>query len=242
MIMRLWTYRLPGCLFLITVAIQLASCGRQSPEQSRLTRDELWQEYVGEQAVRAVLRARLDLSRQNEPYRILARPQRELRLELGGVTLTRYAIREAGLNRRAKSISRDTTGIEFCEVPFTLGRDRWYEDAQTLALKDTTVIRSRPDTTGKLAEQIHRARVLSLLQFDRDLVLALHGTRAPRSVFDRLIATLRAMGLVIRLDRGEWGRLWQRRGSVFVEVRMEPVDVRSLAPNLGPGTRLILRF
>jgi hypothetical protein len=204
--------------------------------------DQLHEEVVDLRAKQAALRARLELSGEQDPYLILDLARRELRLELQGVTLVRHPVREIALSRRARRISTDTTRIAFCETPFTLERDRWYERARTLALKDSTVIGSRPDTTGRLAERIVRSRILALLDFDRDLVVAAHGTRPPHNLFDHFAASLRSIWLLFTSGSGEGWRLWKRGKDVFIELRMEPAAVRSLAPNVSAGTRLIVLF
>ena len=199
-------------------------------------------EYDRLRAANAVLRARLSLAKLEEPYLILNVPEKEVRLELQGVVLTRSPIRELRLNRRAQRVSRDTTRIAFCEVPFVLRNDHWYEDTPTLALKDSAAVMSRPDTTGRLVEQIRQARVLALLGFDRDLAIAIDGQIPPTSLRGRLRGWLEDVWPPLRSGSGGSPLQAMRRKEVLVELHMDPGLVRSLAPNLQQGTRLVLQF
>ena len=110
---------------------------------------------------------------------------------------------------------------------------------KTLALKDTSAVRSRPDTTGALMQKIRLSPVTALLSYDRKLTLVLDG-KPPRTRWERL-----------REDARNWFRSWSaetlegllRRQSseeVMVTLSMAPADVRSMAPSLLAGTRLIL--
>lgn len=207
-----------------------------------LSSSELREEYNRLRAVNAVLRARVSLSKHNEPYLIVDLPEREVRLELQGMVLTRAPIDGVKLNRQAKSISRDTTRVAFCETPFVLEEEGWYEHARTLALKDSTAVMSSPDTTGKLTEKVRKARVISLLHFDRNLVVALNGRHRPSSIFARLGGWFSSVWHLVRPGSGEWPLRKVRREKILVELRMEPGMVRTLAPNLREGTRLVLLF
>lgn len=189
-----------------------------------------------------MLRARLSLGKQNEPYVILDLPALEVRLELQGVSLVKVPIRKIDLNRLASGISRDTTHIGFCEVPFVLKRDQWFEDVPTLALKDSSAVMSRPDTTGTLVNQIRTASVLSILHFDRNLVVALDGNIPPPSRIDRWKDRFRKWRLSFSPRTPEGQLAQERRRTVMLRLEMEPASVRTLAPNLTTGTKLILRF
>lgn len=226
----------------VILVVVILSCQGSDEGEPAKSIEQLREELIDLQALQAVLEARIELGSEQDSYLILDLPERELRLELQGVDLARYPIREISMNRRTRSISQDTARISFCQHPFALQRDRWYEQVRTLALKDSTAIGSLPDTTGELARQITRSRVLALLDFDRDLVVALHGTRNPRNVFDHFLASLSSIARWVRPGSGEGRRAWKRTSTTFIELRMEPAAVRSLAPNLREGTRLILRF
>ena len=56
---------------------------------------------------------------------------------------------------------------------------------KTLALKDTSAVRSRPDTTGALMQKIRLSPVTALLSYDRKLTLVLDG-KPPRTRWERL--------------------------------------------------------
>ena len=215
----------------------------EDPEERRPTGSaNVRAEYDRLQAANAVLRARLSLAKLDEPYLILDLSEKEVRLELQGLVLTRSPIRVAKLNRRAQRISRDTTRISFCEVPFVLSSDHWYEDAPTLALKDSAAVMSRPDTTGRLVEQIRLARVLALLGFDRDLAIAFDGQIPPTSLTGRLRGWLEGVWPRMRSGSGGSDLQTMRRKTVLVELQMDPGLVRSLAPTLQQGTKLVLQF
>lgn len=215
----------------------LAQTGGQSDSG-----DEIYSEYVRQRAVNAVLRARLTLSKEALPYLILDLPEQEMRLELQGVILSRFPARKVRLNHLAKEISRDTTRIAFCEVPFELQHDRWFEKAKTLALKDTSAVMSSPDTTGALAEAIRTSPILALLRFDRNLAVALNGDVPPESLWERVKKKVRSWWNLYRKGTPEGSLRVQRRDTVSIELEMEPAEIRSLAPNLTEGTRLVLRF
>jgi len=227
-------------------AIALILVGEVASDPSCAARaqgaENLDAEYVRLRAVNAVLKARLSLSQQTEPYLILDLPGREVGLELQGVTLTRVPVRKVSVNRLAAEIADDTAGIGFCEVPFVLGEDRWFEEVPTLAVKDTAAIMSHPDTTGALVERIRTTPVLSLLRFDRNLVVALNGYIQPTSRIEGWKRSLRLLWRSLKSKTPE-GILQSRRGdSVLLELELEPAQVRSLAPNLTHGTKMVLRF
>ncbi len=203
---------------------------------------EIRDEYVRLRAVNAVLRARLALSKEPIPYLILDLPEREMRLELQGVTLTRVPIRRIALNRLAEEISRDTTRIAFCEVPFVLQQERWFESVPTLAQKDTSAVMSRPDTTGALAERIRTTPVLYLVRYERNLAIAMQGYFPPQTRIDRWKARIKAWWRSMKAETPEGFLRKERRESVLVELDMEPAQVRSIAPSLTEGTKLVLRF
>lgn len=224
------------CAFLMVVA-----CGGKTDEQSSDSTD-LRRALDSLRATNAVLHARLAVAQENEPYLVLDIPERELRLEFCGLVLNRSEIRGVKFNRRARRISRDTTRVGFCRIPFRLRDEGWYEDATTLALKDSTVVMSRPDTTGRVAEQIQKARVLALLRFDRELVVALHGQYRPTSLPGHLKAWLAGALRPLLPGSGLWQLRTMKREAILVELKMDPGLVRSFAPNLEDETQLVLRF
>jgi hypothetical protein len=187
----------------------------------------------------AALRARLSLTREDSPYIVVDLPKKMVRLELQGVTLTSVPVQEILQNRHAKRTLSSADEVKLLETPFSLQEDRWFEVGKTLALKDTTAVRSRPDTTGALMQQIRLSPVTALLSFDRKLTLVFDG-KPPRTRWERL-----------RENARNWFRSWSaetlegllRRQSseeVMVTLVMAPADVRSMAPSLLAGTRLIL--
>lgn len=199
-------------------------------------------EYVHLRAINAVLRARLSLSNESIPYMILDLPEREVRLELKGVVLTKVPIRKVTVNRLASEVSSDTTRIAFCEIPFVLERDRWYEAVPTLALKDSTAVMTKPDTTGALAERIRTSPVLAVLHFERNLAVTLSGFIPIESRTERWKAKARAWWRSMKEGTPEREMRRLRDRSVLIELDMEPAQVRSLAPTLTRGTKLVLRF
>ncbi len=219
-----------------------SGCGNPSTSESISGGVGLEKEYTRLRADNAVLRARLSLSRLNDPYVYVDIPGREVRLELGGVILERVPVQKIEMNRAAKTISRDTTRIAFCSTPFVLESDAWYEDVPTLALKDSSAVMDRPDTTGMLAERVRAARVLGMLRFERDLRIVLEGVGRSRSPIDLLKGAFRFLRNSARPGSGDWTlRKMRRRGEV-IELRITPAHVRTLAPNLRPGTKLVLLF
>lgn len=226
----------------VALLVLVACVSAATAQEVRPSKDDLYQEYVHMRAINAVLLARLNLSKQSDAYLILDLPEREVRLELQGVTLTRVPAREIKLNRLAREISRDTTRIAFCEVPFVLQHDKWFEEIPTLAAKDTAAVMSAPDTTGALAERIRTAPVMALLQFERNLVLVLKGEIPPTGRLERWKNSLRSAWRSLRPQTAEASLREERRRSVLIEFDMEPALVRSLAPNLTKGTKLVLRF
>ncbi len=205
-------------------------------------RESIEDEYVRLRAMNSVLRARLSLSNDSVPYLILDVPEREVRLELKGVALTKVPTRKIVMNRLAAEISGDTTRIGFCEVPFVLEMDHWYEETPTMALKDSAAVMSKPDTTGALAQRIRTAPVLSVLRFERNLVVALNGFVPVESRTERWKAKARAWWRSMKEGTQEAKMRALRNKSVLLEVEMEPAQVRSLAPTLTKGTKLVLRF
>jgi hypothetical protein len=222
-------------LLLLTSLVPCVIAG--APSQSELESD-----YVRLRAMNAVLRARLSLANETLPYLILDLPEREIRLELKGVSLTKVPVHKIALNRLAAEISGDTTRIAFCEVPFVLQQDHWYEAVPTMALKDSAAVMSRPDTTGALVQRIRTTPVLSLLHFERNLVVALDGHIPPESGTERWKAKLRELWRSMKDGTPENALRKRRNESVLIELEMDPAQVRSLAPNLTEGTKLVLLF
>jgi len=207
-----------------------------------MTGKQLYDEYLQLRAANAVLKARLSLSKQNDPYLILDIPEKTLRLELKGVMLTTVPIKKITLGRLARGIPGDTTRLDFCEVPFVLQKDQWFEEVPTLALKDTTAIRDRPDTTGTLTRQIRNASILALLEFERNLVVALDGHIPLPSRWERWKGEVRALWRSFRSGTPEAQLREYRKRSILIYLDLEPAQVRSFAPNLTAGTKLVLRF
>jgi hypothetical protein len=201
-----------------------------------------YDEYLSLRAMNAVLKARLALSKQNDPYLILDLPEKTLRLELKGVTLTTVPIKNIQLSKLARGVPGDTTRIGFCEVPFVLQKDQWFEEVPTLALKDTTAVRDRPDTTGTLTRQIRNAGILSMLEFERNLVIALDGHIPPESKWERWKLRARAYWQSFKTGTPEAKLRDYRKRSILIFLEMEPAQVRSFAPNLTAGTKMVLRF
>jgi hypothetical protein len=234
--------RLSALLFAFSFFIMVPEIARAAND-SNADPGDLSDQYTRLRAQNAILRARLSLSKENEPYLILDLPGKELRLELQGVTLIRVPVRTASLNRLAHGVARDTSHISFCEVPFVLQKDRWFEEGvRTLALKDSAAVMNRPDTTGTLVRQIRTASVLSLLQFDRNLLVILDGNIPLESRIDRWKKEFRDFRRSFQEETPEWLLAREKRRSVMIQLDMEPASVRTLAPNLRQGTKLILRF
>lgn len=214
----------------------------QAPVPSRAAgspRSALVQERARLLVENAALRARLSLSRDQSPYIVVDLSKKALQLELQGVTLTSVPVQEVLLNRHAKRTLAGPDEVKLLETPLSLQEDRWFEVDKTLALKDSTAVRSRPDTTGALMQRIRLSPVTALLSYDRKLTLVLDG-KPPRTRWERL-----------REKARNWFRSWSagtlegllRRQSteeVMVTLVMAPSDVRSMAPSLLPGTRLIM--
>jgi hypothetical protein len=203
---------------------------------------DLYGDYLRLRATNAVLKARLALSKQSDPYLILDIPEKTLKLELKGVMLTTVPIRKISLSRLAREVPGDTTRLGFCEVPFVLQKDQWFEEVPTLALKDTTAVRDRPDTTGTLTRQIRNASILSMLEFERNLVVALDGQIPSDSRWERWKQDFRKWWRSFQADTPEAKMRAYRKRSILILLEMEPAQVRSFAPNLTAGTKLVLRF
>jgi hypothetical protein len=226
-----------GLLILILCSFLLPAISAETTDRERVG-----DEYVRLRAINAVLRARLSLSNESVPYLILDVPEREIRLELKGVALTKVPIRKIAINRLASEVSSDTTRIAFCEIPFVLERDRWYEAVPTLAMKDSSGVMSKPDTTGALAERIRTSHILAVLHFERNLAVSLDGIIPIESRTERWKAKVRAWWRSMKEGTPEREMRRLRDRSVLIEIDMEPAQVRSLAPTLTKGTKLVLRF
>ncbi len=187
----------------------------------------------------AALRARLSLAREQGIYVVADLSRRRVDLELQGVVLTTVPIEEVILNRHAKRLLRGPERIKLLEVPFSLVDQRWFETSKTLALKDSSAVRDRPDTTGALMQAIRTTPVTAMLSYDRRLTLVLEG-KPPRTRWEKL-----------REKAREWFRSWsaatvegvlrrQSSDEVMVTLKMSPSEVRSLNPTLVEGSRLVL--
>ena len=206
---------------------QEESRGRLVEERSRLLVEN------------AALRAKLSLSKEQSTYVVADLAARRVDLELQGVVLTALPAEEIVLNRHAKRVLRGPDRVKLLEVPFTLAHQQWFDTGQTLASKDSTALRSRPDTTGALMQAIRTNPVTAMLTYDRRLTIVLEG-KPPRTRWEQVRERVR-----------EWLRSWsaatvegvlrrQSSDEVMVTIKLSPSDVRSLAPSLTEGSRLIL--
>lgn len=199
-------------------------------------------EYIRLRAVNAVLKARLSLAKEPDPYLILDIPEREVRLELQGVPLARVPVRKVVLNDLAREISRDTTRIAFCELPFVLKTERWFEPIPTLASKDSAAVMSQPDTTGVLLQRMKTVPILSVSRFERNLAVAMNGFVPSPSSWERFKERIRGFVRSFKEGTPESAIRMVRKENILVELEMEPLEVRSFAPNVKEGTKLVLRF
>ena len=189
----------------------------------------------------ASLGARLSLAKDPSPYLVADLSARMLFLELQGVPLTSLPIRNVRLNEHAHRLLDGSDRASLLETPFTLAEDRWFEVAKTLALKDSSAIRSRPDTTGALMEAIQTSPVTALLSFDKRLNLVLEG-KIPKTgwaaIRERITAWLQSW------SSGTLEGILRRQSAdeVMVTLALSPADIRSLAPNLTEGTKLVLVY
>jgi hypothetical protein len=189
----------------------------------------------------AALQARLSLSKDVVTYLVADLPLQRLRLELQGVTLTSLPIEEVSLNRHARRLLAGAERVKFLESPFVLGDDRWFELAKTLALKDSSAVRARADTTGTLMQAIRTTPVTAMLTYDRRLTLILEG-KPPRTRWQRLREKITTY--LQSWSSGTMEGILKRQSSdeLMVTLVMSPADVRSLAPTLVEGNKLILIF
>lgn len=192
-------------------------------------------------AENAAMQARLSLSKDPGTYLVADLQNKTLRLELQGVPLTSLPIQAVRLNWHAERLLAGQERSSLLETPFVLNEDRWFEVSHTLALKDSAAVRTHADTTGALMEAIRTQPVTALLTYDRRLAVVLEGKPAMTG-WERLRDRVKT-----------WLQSWSsntlpgvlRRESaddVMVTLEMSPPDVRSLAPTLTEGTRLILVF
>jgi hypothetical protein len=189
----------------------------------------------------AALQARLSLSKDSNVYLVADLPGRKISLELQGVTLTSLPVEELLLNRHAKRLLSAGERVKFLETPFVLADERWFELVKTLASKDSSAVRAHADTTGALMEAIRTSPVTAMLTYDRRLTVVLEG-KPPRTRWQHLRERVRRY-----LESWSSGTLdgvlkRQSTDEVMVTVEMTPADVRSLAPTLQEGTKLILIF
>lgn len=233
------THRLAPCLSLLVIAWFGLLIAPVAARAAGSDRTALVEERTRLLIENAALRARLSLAREESPYIVVDLPRKMMRLELQGVTLVSVPVQEVLLNRHARRTLRSAGEVKLLEIPFALQEDRWFEVDKTLALKDTSAVRSQPDTTGALMQKIRLSPVTALLSYDRKLSVVLDG-KPPRTRWERL-----------REKTRNWFRSWSaetlegllRRQSseeVMVTLVMAPADVRSMAPSLLTGTRLIL--
>jgi hypothetical protein len=189
----------------------------------------------------AALSARLSLSKESNTYLVADLSVKKISLELQGVPLFSIPIQEVRLNKHAERLLAEGEQPSMLETPFVLQEDRWFDQAKTLALKDSSAVRSKPDTTGALMEAIRSTPVTAMLTYDRRLTVVLEG-KPPQSRWQQLKERV-----------SDWFRSWsyatrqgvlrrQSSDEIMVTLRMSPPDVRSLAPTLMEGTRLVLIF
>jgi len=204
-----------------------------------MTGKQLYDEYLQLRAANAVLKARLSLSKPKRSIPDPRHPGEDAAAGAEGVMLTTVPIKKITLGRLARGNPGDTTRLDFCEVPFVLQKDQWFEEVPTLALKDTTAIRDRPDTTGTLTRQIRNASILALLEFERNLVSRSMATFPCRPV-ERWKGEVRACGAHSGLERRRRS-CGVRKRSILIYSIWSRRQVRSFAPNLTAGTKLVLR-
>ncbi len=189
----------------------------------------------------AALEARLSLAKDPNIYLVADLEKRQLELELQGVDLTSLPIQEVRMNRHAERLLTGNERADLLQTPFELEEDRWFEVAKTLAVKDSAAVRSRADTTGALMLAIRTSPVTAMLNYDRRLTLVLQGMpeltrwqafRAKVSDWLESWSSGTLQGILRRESTDE----------IMVTLVMSPSDVRSLAPTLTEGTKLILIF
>jgi hypothetical protein len=230
---------LRAAVFLFLLGLATAIPGSRA--EAGPDRSSLQAEYQRLQSENAALRARLSLSKDPNTYLVADLGERKLELELQGVVLTSMPITTVRLNRHAERLLAGDERARFLEAPFVLAEDRWFEISRTLALKDSAAVRSRPDTTGALMEAIRTQPVTALLNYDRRLTVVLDGkpamTRWQR--FRQRITTW-----LESWSSGTLAGILRRESAdeVMVTLEMSPPEVRSLAPTLLEGTKLILIF
>lgn len=206
-----------------------------------MDRESLIQERDRLRNENAALQARLSLAKEQGAYVVADMGSPQLQIELQGVTLTSLPIDRVRLNRHAKRLLAGSARIPFLETPFVLGEDRWFEETKTLALKDSSAVRAKADTTGALMDAIRTSPVTAMLTYDRRLTLVLEG-KPPmtrwRAFRERAAAYLRSW------SSGTVEGVLRRQSSdeIMVTLEMTPANVRSLAPTLIEGTKLILIF
>jgi hypothetical protein len=226
---------------LLVLALLLARAGQVQAGGGAETRSSLAAEHLRLLAENAALSARLSLSKDPDSYLVADLSTRKLQLELQGVTLTSLPIEEVRLNPHALRLLAAADRFKFLETPFVLGDDRWFDTAKTLALKDSSAVRSKADTTGTLMQAIRTNPVTAMLTYDRRLTIVLEG-QPPQTRWEGLKAKITA-----------WLQSWssgtvegilrrQSADEVMITLRMSPPDVRSLAPTLSEGTKLVLVF
>lgn len=228
----------PFALFLLAT-LALTAAAIPAAGQETADRDRLVEERSRLLVENAAMRARLSLSKDQAVYLVADLGGQRLRLELQGVTLYSVPIQEVVLNRHAKRVLKGPDRVRLLESPFTLGEDRWFEVSKTLALKDSAAVRSTPDTTGALMQAIRTTPVTAMLHFDRRLTMVLDG-QPPRTRWEAWRERAKA-----------WLRSWsaatlegilrrQSSDDLMVTLILTPSDVRSFAPTLIEGTRLIV--
>jgi hypothetical protein len=229
-----------GCL-VFSLFLLIAGGERPARAGESESRSSLASEYLRLLTENAALTARLSLTKDPDSYLVADLSARRLELELQGVTLTSLPIEEVRLNPHALRLLAAGDRAKFLETPFVLGDDRWFDTAKTLALKDSSAVRSKADTTGALMQAIRTTSVTAMLTYDRRLTIVLDG-QAPQTGWERFKARITA-----------WLQSWssgtvegilrrQSADEVMITLRMSPADVRSLAPTLTEGTKLVLVF
>lgn len=209
------------------IAIVSSGCGCDSRAHLERERDALLAEN-------AALEARLSMSRRSEAYLVADIGERLLTLELQGVTLVSQRVHHVSMNRAASDLlsGRDRSG--HLGTPYRIESQDWRESPNVQALRDSA--RIRPDTTGALMGAIRTSPVTAHLEFDRGVTLVLEGWRVD-SFFRRSLARMR---ISLGSSTGRASSGGDSIQTAEIHLLLSPADVRSLSPNLKPGSRLVL--
>jgi len=187
----------------------------------------------------AVMQARVSLSKDNAVYLVADLGSMNLRLELQGVTLASLPIDEVRLNKHAERLLTGDDSVRMLATPFALSGDRWFELNRAVATVDSSSTDSKPDTTGARMELIRTQPVTAMLTYDRRLTMVLEG-QPPRTRWQKLKD--KAKTWLQSWSSGTLAATLRRQSAdeVMITLEMAPADVRSLAPTLVDGAKLIL--